>query len=204
MGHAVDLLSKTMAQLNPDIFNMVPPCCQVGITGEGDSNAASASADAPLTVGAGAARRQRLTSHRTDVVNHACDRLQRLQLEIQCLEEEARLLKSNKEEEEHGNISGASDEALQEQKGKNGIHYNPAISQQVQDDGCQGDSQQDQEEDQGLRSCRQDKLCPPTPSALAPSYGGTNTMNKHRIPSYNRDCTDLHPLTPAIAISYLL
>ena len=168
MGNAVDLLSKTMAELNPDIFNMVPPRCQVGITGEGDSSAASAPVDAPLMVGAGAARRQRLTSHRTDVVNHACDMLQRLQLEIQCLEEEARRLNSNKEEEEHGNMSSVADEALREQKQENGIDYNPATSQQVQDDAGQDDSQQDQEEDQGLRSCRQDQLCPPTCSALAP------------------------------------
>ena len=165
MGNAVDLLSKTMAELNPDIFNMVPPRCQVGIIGEGDSSTASASIDAPLMVGAGAARRQRLTSHRTDVVNHACDMLQRLQLEIQCLEEEARRLNSNKEEEEeHGNMNSVADEALREQKQENGIGYNPAI----QDNGGQDDSQQDQEEDQGLRSCRQDQLCPPTCSALAP------------------------------------
>lgn len=204
MGHAVDLLSKTMAQLNPDIFNRVPPRCQVSSTDEGDNSTASASVDVPLMAGAGAARRQRLTSHRTDVVNHACDMLQRLQLEIQCLEEEARRLNSSKQEEENGNTSSASDEALREQKQENGIDDNPATSQQVHDDGCQDNSQQDQEEDQGLRSCRRDQLCPPTSNALALQYGGINTINKHRIPSYSRGCTDQHPLTPATANSYLL
>ena len=170
MGHAVDLLSKTMAQLNPDIFNMVPPRRPVSNTDEGDSSTTGAAGDAPLMVGAGAARRQRLTSHRTDVVNHACDMLQRLQLEIQCLEEEAKRLNSTKEEEEeHGNRISAAGDGLQEQKEKNGIDDVPATSQHqvVQEDG--GDySQLDQEEDQGLRSSRQDQLCPPASSALAP------------------------------------